>query len=458
MLFLKPQLLKGSRLTVPALLLALASAMAQVPAGSGNTSVMAEGYRKYWNTEVQKQIDADIDLNRKAEALLRFKKEMIGREVRIEQVSHDFLFGGNIFLFGDLKTPEKNKKYEDTFGALFNAATVPFYWKPLEPEEGKIRFAAGSSYEYRRPPSDPVVAFCESKGISMNGHAIIYGSRAWGHPTWMPDDRKKMEVYFENHVRKLAERYKGRIQRWDVVNEPTDQANRGVMPDDYTYKTFRWAAKYFPSSVQLNLNDSDMHWDMTLFRRYLEIVRNLIDRGIKMEYVGMQMHIFNPEESRKIAKGEDILTPKKVNERLDYMADAGLPLHVSEVTITAPDNTDEGKSIQAEITRNLYRLWFSHPKVMGITWWNVVDGGAATGEPSVSGLYDVDMRPKPVYLVLNSLLNTEWKTRQSGKIGNDGTLRFRGFKGAYRVIWKDAKGNEQQKKFYLKQDGDGFSE
>lgn len=210
---------------------------------SGATNAMSNAYWEYWNPDVQKKIDEDIEKNRKSDAFYKIKNVKAGTEVLVTQISHDFLFDGNIVLFGDLGTPEKNKRYEDTFGRLFNAATVPFYWKTLEPEQGKPRYQAGSSYEYRRPATDPVVEFCESKGINMNGHAIIYGMRRWGHPSWMPEDRKKMEEYFEYHIRELAERYKGRIQRWDVVNEPTDQANRGIMPDDYTYKCYLWAMK-----------------------------------------------------------------------------------------------------------------------------------------------------------------------------------------------------------------------
>jgi GH35 family endo-1,4-beta-xylanase len=419
-------------------------------------NVMSESYYNIWNEQVQNKINAEIEKNRKSNAVLKFENLPIGSQIKVEQISHDFLFGGNIFLFGDCGSAEKNKKYEDTFGDLFNAATVPFYWKTLEPVKGKPRFETGSSYEYRRPPTDPVVEFCESKGINMNGHAIIYGQPQWGPPIWMPDNRKEMEPYFEDHIRDLAERYKGRVQRWDVVNEPTDQANRGLMPDDYTYKSFLWAMKYFPDSVFLNINDSDMHWDMTLYRRYLEIVRNLIDRGIGIDQVGLQMHIFNPEESKKIANGADILTPGKIYERLDLMSDAGKPLHVSEVTVSAPDDSEAGKQIQAEITKNLYRLWFSYPNVMGITWWNVVDGGAAPGEPSFSGIYDKELKPKPVYFLLDELINKEWKTKTTLKASKDGLVKFRGFKGRYVVSWKDKSGKMNQREFDLLKDGDGF--
>ncbi|MDP4204456.1 MAG: endo-1,4-beta-xylanase [Bacteroidota bacterium] len=420
----------------------------------GESQVMTENYLKFWNPEVQAKIDQDIDRNRKADAVCHLKNVPAGVEVKVEQTGHLFLFGGNIFLFGDLGSPEKNKKYEDTFGSLFNAATVPFYWKTLEPEQGKLRYKADSPYEYRRPATDPVVAFCESKGINMNGHAIIYGMRQWGHPTWMPENRKEMEKLFEAHVCDLATRYKGRVQRWDVVNESIDQANRGMMPDDYTFKTFSWAMKYFPASVRFNLSDCDIHWGPS--RRFVEIARDLIDRGVRIDNVGVQMHIYNPEESRRIAKGGDVLTPAKNYAVLDCLADAGRPIHISEVTICAPDETNEGRLIQAEVARNLYRLWFSYPTVMGITWWNVVDGGAVKGEPSFSGLYDKELNPKPVYYVLDRLINHEWKTNLTVKTDGSGMIKFRGFKGSYRISWKDKSGKEQQAEFYLKKDGDGL--
>lgn len=419
-------------------------------------SVMSEAYYNFWNEQVENRISGDIEKNRKSDAVLIFKNLPPGTKIEIEQISHDFLFGGNIFLFGDCGSPDKNKRYEDTFGDLFNAATIPFYWKTLEPEQGNIRFEAGSSYEYRRPPTDPVVEFCESKGIDMNGHAIIYGQPAWGPPTWLPEDREEMGDIFKNHIRRLAERYQGRVQRWDVVNEPTDQANRAPMPDDYTYRSFKWAMKYFPNTVKFNINDSDMHWGMALYNRYLEIVRNLIHRGTRIDYVGLQMHIFNRKESKQIAEGADILTPEKIYERLDLMSKAKRPLHVSEVTVSAPDETDEGKAIQAEITRNLYKLWFSYPNVMGITWWNVVDGGAAPGEPSTSGIYDKELNPKPVYYVLDELINNEWKTREVLETSEEGVVKFRGFKGRYVITWKDKSGDINRSEFDLVKDGDGL--
>ena len=402
--------------------------------------VMSEAYYKTWNDSLQNAIDANIEKYRKADAELILENVKPGSVVTVEQLSSDFLFGSNIFLFDQLDSPEKNQKYKDAFGDLFNQATIAFYWKTLEPEKGKIRFAADSPYEYRRPATDPVVEFCESKGIYMKGHAIIYGIRSWGHPTWLPEDRNVMEKEFEEHIKTLAGRYKDRIQDWDVVNECHDQANRGLMPDDYTYKSFKWAEKYFPASVKFNTNECDMHWGPT--KRYTEIARNLIDRGARVDYAGVQMHIFNPAEATKIAEGTDNgqLSPDRLWATLEELKNIERPIFISEVTISAPEDTPKGLEIQKILTRNMYRLWFSHPSVAGITWWNLVDGGAAPGEPSISGLFDKNMNKKPAYEALDQLINHEWRTNLTFKAPKDGKISWRGFKGDYKITYKDKKG------------------
>src|SRR5690554_4776952 len=92
-------------------------------------NVMSKAYRDIWNEQVQNKIDQDIEKYRKADVVIKLEGLPVGIEVKVEQISHDFLFGGNIFLYGDCGSFENNKRYEDTFGSLFNAATIPFYWK-----------------------------------------------------------------------------------------------------------------------------------------------------------------------------------------------------------------------------------------------------------------------------------------------------------------------------------------
>ena len=100
--------------------------------------------------------------------------------------------------------------------------------------------------------------------------------------------------------------------------------------------------------------------------------------------------------------------------------------------------------MQAIITRNLYRAWFAVEKMNGITWWNVVDDCGAPLEPSISGIFTRDMRPKTAYYALNDLINREWKTQTTVK-AQGGKVSFRGFRGRYHLRWKKADGSNGYK-------------
>ncbi len=56
------------------------------------------------------------------------------------------------------------------------------------------------------------------------------------------------------------------------------------------------------------------------------------------------------------------------------------------------------------------------------------------------------MQPKPSFHALNNLINNEWKTMITVKAGEDGSVKFRGFKGNYRISWKDKSGKEKSGK------------
>ena len=469
------------------------------------TDAMSEAYWKRWNPEVQARIDRDIEQNRKADATFKVEGVAAGTEVKVEQLTHDFIFGAHIFNFNQLGTPERNRKYKELYGTLFNSATIAFYWKKFEMEPGKPRFSEAErdteAYwntvkepkqepHWRRPATDPVVAFCESKGIRLHGHNMIWGNRKWHHPEWLyeqfcpavekakiealgqdglakltasqiealaPAYAKELRRLFEKRVVELIEHYGSRLQSWDIANESATDFSRGLMipgdavckstyglmPGDYTWQAFQTAVRLFPKGVALNINDYLNN------EAYVKQVKDLQARGCRIDIMGSQMHLFNPQQCLDIADGKPIETPEMVWTRMETLAQAGLPIHVSEITITSPGGDERGREIQAMVARNLYRLWFSIKPMMGITWWNVVDDCGAPGEPTISGLFTRDMEPKPSYHALNKLINDEWKTRATVKAGAGGEVKFRGFKGRYSLSWVDASGNARQREVEL---------
>lgn len=478
---------------------------------------MSEGYWNFWNAGVQAKIDRDIEAHRKADGFFKPAGVPAGAEVRVEQIKSEFIFGAHIFNFDQLGTEERNRRYKELYGTLFNSATIAFYWKQLELEEGKPRFRGEYrdtadfwnscrdpqfQPHWRRPATDPVVEFCLGKGIRLHGHTLVWGSNRWQIPDWLlakipldalmhanmtrnpndntllseaagsvfgnmtanefakkyPEFTSELNVLLAKRIMEIAIRYGDKIDSWDVVNESAADFGKGnmvpgsklcrswygPMPGDYTYRGFKIAESVFPAGAKLNINDYNMSED------YLNQVRDLRARGCKIDIMGAQMHLFNPQSCLDIAAGtSDAESPDRVREKFDRLGKAGLPIHLSEITVTAPGNDERGQAIQAVIARNLYRLWFSIKPMMGITWWNVVDGCGAPGEPSVSGIFSRDMEPKPAYFALNDLINNQWKTRTCVKAGKDGSVEFRGFRGTYRLSWRDESGMERSAEVVL---------
>jgi len=50
-----------------------------------------------------------------------------------------------------------------------------------------------------------------------------------------------------------------------------------------------------------------------------------------------------------------------------------------------------------------------------------------------SGLLNVDGEPKPVYHVLDELINQQWNTSEEGELSDQAMVEFRGFYGSYEV-------------------------
>ena len=166
------------------------------------------------------------------------------------------------------------------------------------------------------------------------------------------------------------------------------------------------------------------------------------------------MHIFSAQQARKIASGEPCIAngtswaPKDQIEMLKKLDTLGRPIHLSEITIPAFEDSPEGWAQQAKIARDNYRLWFSWPSIYRITWWNMVDY-TFHKESLASGLFTKDMKAKPVYYALDNLINHEWKTRLSVK-AKGGKVSFRGFKGCYNLEWKNPDGTSGFKPIEVK--------
>jgi endo-1,4-beta-xylanase len=354
--------------------------------------------------------------------------------VKIEQTGHEFLFGSTLFMLDGFESEEQNRRFEEVFLSLFNHGSVPFYWKTLEPEQGNIRFEKDSEFIYRRPPPDAVLEFCQKHNIFPKGHPIVWDNQEHAYPDWLPDDEDNIWKLMERHIEKLAARYGRTIPVWDVVNELYNRHEHMTKPYDFGFRSFEKAASVFPPETQLVINDVTALWGdiKREYSTYYLIIENILLKGAKIDGIGLQCHFMQTQTFNKFLQGK-FMHPRDIFKVMDTYAHFGMPLHITEITIPTL-NTPYGEEIQARVTKNLYRIWFSHPNMKSIVWWNMVDNTAASGQDRWrGGFLDDNMQPKKSYHVLNRLINEDWKTRMETRSNNEGRTDFRGFYGEYTI-------------------------
>ena len=364
-------------------------------------------------------------------------------KIRVTQKNHEFKFGANLFMLDELETDEKNRIYKQRFADVFNMATLPFYWDATEPERGKTRYEKDSEKLYRRPPIDLCLEFCEQNNIEPREHALAYEH-------FFPDWLKEATVFeakaqVQKRFSQIAERYRDRIPTIEVTNEMEWDEGKTVLYNqpDYIEWCFKTAETYFPAN-QLVVNEwTGLPWGdrcRTSDKYYSYIEANLL-KGARIDAIGMQFHMFYSKEE-EYRQTRPYYDPGKLYAHMDLYSNFVKPLQVTEVTIPAYSNDPEDEAIQAELIEYLYSVWFSHPNMEQIIYWNLVDGYAAFAKQGdmtqgenyyYGGLLRFDMTPKPAYYTNKNLIEKKWHTEETIITDESGTAGFRGFYGMYEL-------------------------
>ncbi len=343
-----------------------------------------------------------------------------GATVNVQQERHEFLFGCNFFMFGRLGDPALEENYRRRFAALFNYATLGFYWPYYEPERGH------PNYEY----TDKALAWCAPRGIRCKGHPLVWD---FADPKWLPHDFAEIRALANARVRDIVSRFKGRLDFWDVVNEPTalgrfhTRLGEGALslgPVPYVTDRLKIARSANPQATLL-VNDYLLN---PAYFKILEAVREE-GRGL-FDAVGLQSHM------------HDGLWPLgRVWEVCDTFAKLGVPLHFTETTVVsgprlgAGENwgptTPELEEKQADAAVKFYTMVFAHPATAALTWWDFSDRGA--WQRAAAGLVRRDMSPKPAYDRLHALIRGDWWTKAQGRTDARGEFATRAFFGTHRV-------------------------
>lgn len=378
-------------------------------------------------------------------------------KVEVCQKTHDFKYGANLFMLDQMETVEKNEKYKEHFKNLFNIATLPFYWNTLEPERGKLRYDKDSEPIYRRPAIDLCVEWCKENAIEPREHGLMYAGM---FPKWLKDlPTEEVKVLIEKRYKEIAERYADDIPCIEVTNEMFwwwDDGD-GTRPIDFYYSeefmpyAYELAEKYFPNNT-LSINDmpSQVFGASKIVPAFLNDkntpyylqIEKLLSLGYRIDEIGIQYHMFYDREKEE-ENTKNYYSIEHMYRALDLFAKLGKPLQLTEITIPAYSNDPEDEEIQAEIIKRLYTVWFTHPAMSQIIYWNLPDGYAHAAEKGdmtkgenrfYGGLLRHDMSPKPAYKMIERLFKKEWHTEEKLMSNEKGESVFNGFYGEYSVV------------------------
>lgn len=381
----------------------------------------------------QQEAQARIERYRQADAELvvvdAAGEPVAGVEVDVAQTRHSFLFGCNIFPFGQLGSAADEELYRRQFADLFNYATLAFYWPSYEPRPS----------EPRHTYTERVARWCRDHGIRTKGHPL-----AWNYfePDWLPDDLATVRSLQMARIDDCVRRFRGLIDIWDVVNEAThyerDELQQrapkltrlwtemGRVP--FVQECFTHARAAGPQATLL-INDYRLDAD------YAEVITALEQAagGRPYDALGLQSHMHGA-----------VWNNQQLWDACERFAKFGVPLHFTELTVLsgargwelaqggqAWPSTPEGEAEQARDVERIYTMLFSHPAVAAVTWWDFSDRHAWQRAPA--GLLHQDLSPKPAYTALHRLVKDRWWTRLQVTTDDAGRARFRGFLGDYDV-------------------------
>jgi len=247
--------------------------------------------------------------------------------------------------------------------------------------EMKMDQISTASGVYNWTVADKIVAYGNSNGINVHGHALVWHNSV---PTWLKnysgtDAEFALEV--KKYITDVVTHYAGKVKSWDVVNEAVDD-NGGAMRNtiflqrmgaNYVKDCFQWAknAAIAAGDTKLLLfyNDYATSTNIPKQDKVFSIVDDLKATNL-IDGVGFQMH-------------NTYLSPTKaqIETDLNKAVAKGLKIHVSELDIQVNQSNDittftnERRLLQKEKYKEIVKIYNALPAASkyALTVWGMKD-------------------------------------------------------------------------------------
>jgi GH35 family endo-1,4-beta-xylanase len=336
---------------------------------------------------------------------------LAGAKVRYSLRRHGFGFGSAIDSSVLLRDDPDGERYREIIDTYFSRVVYEneFKWHTWE-RHGEAEHAR----------SLKSIDWFTEHGIAMRGHVLVW-------PSWqylpksaqaLRDNPTALRKHTDEHIRSMVGRTRGRFTDWDVINEPFAHHDlMDLLGEEVMVEWFK-AARESDPDVKLFLNDyaglANEGLDTPHKDHFEKTTRFLIEKGAPIAGIGLQCHF-----------GWSVTPPEAALKELDRWGALGLEVQITEFDV---ETTDE--ELQADYTRDLLTLAFSHPSVSAIMIWGFWEG--RHWKPDAA-LWRRDWSIKPNGKVWTDLTLREWHTSGEAVTDADGWISFRGFHGSYTL-------------------------
>jgi endo-1,4-beta-xylanase len=364
------------------------------------------------NMGTNSAIDTSIEKIRKGDIIVKTRP---GNDVSIRQVRHEFFFGTAITnalaeKAGDAMSAEDRRMFLKVLEENFNYAVHEnaLKWYTCEESENVINYYL----------ADRIWELCKERNIPMRGHCIFWDKDEHNLPWVHKLNNEQLRQAVKRRAIGVTEHFKGRIHEFDLNNEMIHydffrrRLGYGIINE------MAYMAKAGNPDAVLYVNDYGILADYGFnAEAYITQIRNLLSSGVPIGGIGCQSHLFSSVKTD--------MSVERVQRTLDELSAFHLPIKITECLFEADD-----EHAQEEELEKIFPVYFAHPSVEAILMWGFWEG--AHWRPW-SAMWRKDWSITPQGAAYRDLVFNRWWTKTSGKAGEDGTLKARGFYGDYEI-------------------------
>lgn len=242
-------------------------------------------------------------------------------------------------------------------------------WSSLRPSPAGYDFTA----------SDRLFEFARISGKQVRGHNLCWHQQL---PSWFASvaTSENAASLLTQHIQRVAGRYAGRVQSWDVVNEavnPLDGRPDGLRDSPwlrligpgYIELAFRTAAQVDPLA-RLTYNEYDIELDTpdqeVKRGQVLLLLRRLHARGVPVSAVGIQSHL----------QATGPLPGVGLVQFIRQVASMGMEVYLTEMDVNThalPGDDAAQDEAVAHVYDRYLRLVLAEPNVKACLTWGITD-------------------------------------------------------------------------------------